>query len=155
MRMHVDEPGRDDQPARVDHAPCAVVRCAERTDRLDPVAADRHVAQKPGVAGPVDDLAAADQDDRRARRAAPGPECEQSIAAATNDLSGLRGNFEASPHGRRRSTRAIAQGSVSFIRDDRCQAGLRKVNVRTRNRCDAHGGSVDESLGQFDGGDRP
>ena len=66
MRMHVDEPGGDDQAACVDDRLAGASGRLDRTNGGDPVAADRHVAQKPGIAGPVDDLAAADQDSRTA-----------------------------------------------------------------------------------------
>ena len=61
MRVHVDEPGRDDQPA-ASMTRRARALGADAADRGDPVAADRHVAVEPGVAGAVDDPAAADQD---------------------------------------------------------------------------------------------
>ena len=44
----------------------------------DPVAANGHVAQEPGIARPVDDRAAADQAGRMAARAGRGRECPRS-----------------------------------------------------------------------------
>ena len=57
--MHVDEPGATTSP-RASMIRRAAHPAGEPTDRRDPVAADRHVALEPGVAGSVDDLAAAD-----------------------------------------------------------------------------------------------
>ena len=68
MRMHVDEPRRDDEPARVDHPPGGRL-WPQRPDDDDPVAANRDVAQEPGIAGAVDDPSAANQTGRRADRA--------------------------------------------------------------------------------------
>ena len=61
MRVHVDEPRRDDEPARVDD-PSGGDIIAQTAHRGDPIAADRHVPLEPGIAGAVDDLAAADHD---------------------------------------------------------------------------------------------
>ena len=61
MRVHVDESGATIEPARVDDPPRGT-SAPETAHRGDPVAADRHVALEPGIAGAVDDLAAADHD---------------------------------------------------------------------------------------------
>ncbi len=55
MRMHVDKPRRDHEPAGVDDLPRGGIRI-DRTDLGDPVAANGHVAGEPGISGPVDDL---------------------------------------------------------------------------------------------------
>ena len=55
--MHVDEARRDDEAARVDLA--ARLRARELPDGGDAVAADADVAGKPGIAGAVDDVSAA------------------------------------------------------------------------------------------------
>src|SRR5579864_2120358 len=59
MRVHIYETGRHHEAARVDLAPGGV-RGIDPADIHDPVAAHGHIAQEPGVAGAVDNFAAAD-----------------------------------------------------------------------------------------------
>src|SRR5262249_8182673 len=59
VRVHVDEPGRDDQPLGVDF-PFGLLR-GHAADGDDAIAPDGHVAEEPGVAAAVHDLAIADE----------------------------------------------------------------------------------------------
>jgi hypothetical protein len=58
--MYVDEPWRNDETVRVDHA-SGSCPWSERPDRYDPVATNRDVAEEPGIARAVDDPAAANE----------------------------------------------------------------------------------------------
>ena len=60
VRVHVDEPGADDEPAGVDDARRRLA--AESADGCDPVAGKADVGLEPGVAGAVEDASALDQD---------------------------------------------------------------------------------------------
>jgi len=64
MGMHVDEPGRDDEPPCLNHAP-SLGTWHGRPDPLDPIAANRKIAQECGIAGAVDDFSALDQQVKR------------------------------------------------------------------------------------------
>src|SRR4030095_1270378 len=59
MRVEIDEAGRDDQIARVDHARCRRLR--QRTDRHDPAALNRDVGAEPRIAGAVEHVSAANE----------------------------------------------------------------------------------------------
>src|SRR4029453_15916705 len=59
MRVEIDEAGRDDQIARVDHALCPRLR--QRTDRYDPAALNRDVGAEPRIAGAVEHVSAANE----------------------------------------------------------------------------------------------
>ncbi len=70
MRVDVDEPGRDDEPARVDDSGAA--RLEPRRDRGNRVALDADVRAEPGISRPVDDSSTAhDQIERPALRFRP------------------------------------------------------------------------------------
>ncbi len=60
MGVDVDEPGRHDLPARVDHAAGRARRAA--LDGDDAAGAHAHVGVEPGRAGAVDHVTASDQE---------------------------------------------------------------------------------------------
>ena len=59
MRVHVDEPRRDDLTPGIDRARCIVV--IQFAHRHNFAIANREVGQIPAIAGPIDDAAIADQ----------------------------------------------------------------------------------------------
>ena len=109
---------------------------SQTAHRGDPVAADRHVAFEPGIAGAVDDLAAADQDVDRARG---------QPAGRTRGDSGQRGEPHqcqpSSQHGRStswsswRSENRIRSVQSALLYPGECVIGESRgtKNFATRN----------------------
>ena len=60
MSVQVDEARRDDQSVRVDRSFGA--RAIQTANRDDPIAPDPDIAREPGIAGSVNDVAAANQE---------------------------------------------------------------------------------------------
>ena len=70
MRVQIDEPGRDGEPAEVDLLGCRTVRDRD-ADRLDPVADDPEVTDDRRAAGPVVDARVPKQQVDHSRASAP------------------------------------------------------------------------------------
>ena len=76
LAQHVDEPGRDDHPVRVNRSGSRSVR--EHSNAHDPAAGNAHIPGVPGRPGAIDDVPVANDEIEFLRaRAERQCECEQ------------------------------------------------------------------------------